>query len=89
MHAFDVSEADFATYDGVLQLGLPPWRIDIINRADGITFDEAVAAGTTILVEGRDIPVIGLEALLKNKRACARPKDLLDVAALQKAKYRR
>lgn len=37
---FDVSEADFAKYDGVLQIGLPPRRIDILNRADGITFDQ-------------------------------------------------
>lgn len=26
---FEVSEADFASYDGVLQIGLPPRRIDI------------------------------------------------------------
>jgi hypothetical protein len=39
------SEADFATYEGVLQIGLPPRRIDVLNRADGITFDEAVSAG--------------------------------------------
>jgi hypothetical protein len=24
IHSFDVAEADFATYDGVLQIGLPP-----------------------------------------------------------------
>ena len=34
---FEVSETDFATYDGVLQIGLPPRRIDILNRATGIT----------------------------------------------------
>jgi hypothetical protein len=42
---FEVGEADFATYEGVLQIGLPPRRIDVLNRADGITFDEAVSAG--------------------------------------------
>ncbi len=41
---FEVAEADFATYDGVLQIGLPPRRIDILNRADGISFDEAIDA---------------------------------------------
>jgi len=34
-------------------------------------------------VDGRPIPVIGREALLRNKRAAARPKDLLDVEALE------
>jgi len=80
---FEVGEADFATYDGVLQIGLPPRRIDILNRADGITFEEAIDARESIEVEGRRIPVIGLAALLKNKRAAAREQDLADVEALE------
>jgi predicted nucleotidyltransferase len=82
LEAFDVAAADFATYDGVLQIGLPPRRIDILNRADGITFDEAVADAGSFEIEGRRIPVIGLDALLKNKRAAAREQDLADVKAL-------
>jgi hypothetical protein len=27
--AFEVQAADFATYEGVLQIGLPPRRVDI------------------------------------------------------------
>lgn len=83
---FDVGEADFATYDGVLQLGVPPLRIDILNRADGITFDEAVAEGASFELDGRPIPVIGRDALLKNKRASGREQDLADLAALERAK---
>jgi hypothetical protein len=81
---FEVTEADFASYDGVLQIGLPPWRIDILNRADGITFDEAVAAGESFDLDGRRIPVIGRDALLKNKQAANRPQDLADVEALSR-----
>jgi len=80
--AFEVSEADFSTYDGVLQIGLPPRRIDILNRADGITFDEAVAAGDAFELEGRRIPIIGLDALIANKRASGREQDIADVKAL-------
>ena len=80
---FEVGEADFATYDGVLQIGLPPRRIDILNRVDGITFDEATAGQESFEVEGRRIPVIGLPALLKNKRAAAREQDLADIKALE------
>jgi len=82
LSAFEVQAADFATYDGVLQIGLPPRRIDILNRADGITFDEAVAEGSSFALEGRKIPVIGRAALFKNKRAVARLQDLADVEAL-------
>lgn len=79
---FEVTEADFATYDGVLQIGLPPRRIDVLNRADGVTFDEAAAAGDSFELEGRRVPVIGFEALLANKRAAAREQDVADVKAL-------
>ena len=83
LSAFAVEAADFATYDGVLQIGLPPRRIDILNRADGIRFDEAIADGEAFELGGRRIPVIGRAALLKNKRAAGRPQDLADVAALE------
>src|SRR5688500_1038918 len=32
LEIFDVEEKDFATYDGVLQIGIPPRRIDLLNR---------------------------------------------------------
>jgi len=80
---FEVSELDFATYEGVLQIGMPPRRIDLLNRASAVTFDEAVAEGRSFDLEGRRIPVIGLEPLLRNKRAAARAQDLADVAALE------
>jgi predicted nucleotidyltransferase len=79
---FDVSAKDFATYDGMLQIGLPPRRVDIINRADGISFEEAVAEGSSFTLEGRRIPVIGRAALIKNKRAAGRAQDAADVEVL-------
>jgi len=84
LSAFQIGEADFATYDGVLQMGIPPLRIDILNRADGITFDEAIAEGSSFEIDGRRIPVIGRSALLKNKRAAGREQDLADLRALER-----
>ena len=86
LSAFEVGETDFATYDGVLQIGVPPLRIDILNRADGITFDEAIVEGSLFELDGRAIPVIGRSALLKNKRAAGREQDLADVKALERVK---
>lgn len=81
--SFAVSAEDFTTYAGVLQIGLPPRRIDIINRASGISFDDAVAARDSVEIDGRQIPVIGLDALLQNKRASGRAQDVADVEALE------
>jgi hypothetical protein len=88
LESFEVSEEDFATYDGVLQIGLPPRRIDILNRASGISFDDAIASGDTFELEGRQIPIIGLGALLENKRAAGRAQDLADIEALELARNR-
>lgn len=84
LQAFAVNEGDFASYDGVLQIGLPPLRIDIINKASGITFDEAITDAIKLNVDGREIPIIGLAPLLKNKVASGRPQDLADVDALMR-----
>jgi len=88
LEAFDVAEADFAEYDGLLQIGLPPRRIDILNRADGVTFDEAIADGDAFELDGRNIPIIGLAALLRNKRAAGRAQDHADIQALAAAARR-
>ena len=83
LSSFQVNAADFASYSGVLQIGLPPRRIDVLNRADGITFDEAVAEGASFTLDGRKIPVIGRAALIKKKRAAGRAQDLADIQAIE------
>jgi hypothetical protein len=86
LSAFAVQVDDFSTYDGVLQIGLPPYRIDILNRVQGVTFDEVVADGETFDIAGRAIPIIGRDALLKNKRAVGRTQDIADVEALERGR---
>jgi hypothetical protein len=83
LDAFEVDAEDFAAYNGVLQIGLPPRRVDILNRADGITFDEAIAEGASFTLEGRRIPVIGRAALIKNKRSAGRAQDIADIQAIE------
>lgn len=77
-----VGQEDFETPGTVVQLGVPPIRIDLITEASGISFDEALDGHETLIVEGRRIPVIARAPLLKNKRASGRMQDLADVEAL-------
>jgi len=81
---FDVAENDFIDYGGVLQLGMPPQRIDIINRITGVTYDEACIDSEAFELNGRTIRIIGLTALLKNKLATGRDQDLLDAKMLSR-----
>ena len=80
-----ISESDFATAGTVVQLGVPPVRIDLITEASGITFAEAMQDHGVLEIDGTRIPVIGREALLRNKRAAARPQDIADVDALSRS----
>ena len=66
----------------LLQMGEPPWRIDLNTELTGITFAEGWAGHPTVRLADVDVPVIAWEALVKNKRATGRPKDLLDLALL-------
>jgi hypothetical protein len=81
--AHGITARDFETPGTVYQIGLPPRRIDVLTEISGVAFDEAWATKTSVTVGGRSFYVLGREALLTNKRAAGRPKDLLDVAALE------
>jgi hypothetical protein len=78
-----VSRDDLRTVDTVVQLGLPPNRIDVLTSITGIPeFSEAWDTRVEHELRGRPIPFLGRDALLRNKRASGRRKDLADVEAL-------
>jgi hypothetical protein len=73
---------DFESWDKVIQLGVPPVRVDIITSITGVSWEEAFSGR----VEGKygNVPVhyIGREHFISNKRALGRKKDLADLEAL-------
>jgi hypothetical protein len=78
-----VDRNDFIRPATVVQLGLPPNRIDILTGITGITdFEEAWVARTEREIGNHMIPFIGCETLIANKRAAGRLKDLADIEAL-------
>lgn len=77
-----ISVADFAAPDRVIQIGLPPRRIDVLTGISGVTFDLAWERREVFPFSGLSVPVLGRADLLVNKRAAGRPKDLADIAAL-------
>ena len=67
----------------VVQVGLPPNRIDLLTTLSGLgDFASASQGQVRYAVRGRPIPFLGREALIQNKRAAGRTKDLADVEAL-------
>jgi hypothetical protein len=73
----------------ILQFGVVPNRIDLINDIDGVTFAEAWPNRLTLSlpVAGQTVEVllIGLGDLIKNKAATNRPKDDDDLRFLRRA----
>jgi len=65
-----------------LELGRPPNQIHVLTRISGVTFDEALADHVPAAYGTVPVRYIGRDALIRNKLAAARPKDLADVAAL-------
>jgi hypothetical protein len=79
-----MTEADFV--DGTtFQIGQPPDRIDILQKIDGVTFDEARQNRVEGTLDG-EIPaqVISRDDLIRNKLASGREQDLLDVKTLRR-----
>ena len=82
---FDLTLADLSHEGTVFQLGVPPRRIDILTSIDGVDFDTAWKTRTVGIVDTVEIPVLDRAALLRNKRAAGRPKDLVDVQIIEAA----
>ena len=81
--AHGIEAAAFETPDVVYQLGLPPRRIDLLTSISGVAFEEAIGTAVVLEIAGLRVPFLGREALLRNKRAAGRDKDLLDVKLLE------
>jgi len=80
--SLDISAADFEQPNRVVQLGVPPVRIDLVTSITGVDWDTA-DAGKASGAYG-DVPVyyLGRREFAANKRATGRLKDLADLEAL-------
>jgi hypothetical protein len=80
--SLDLTAEDFQKPGSVVQLGVPPVRIDIITSIPGVVWQEADKGKNEGLYG--DVPVyfLGREQLVANKRATGRKKDLADLESL-------
>lgn len=80
--ALGLEVADFDHPDSIVQLGYPPYRIDILTSIDGVEFDGAWSRRLSVDAGGVPLVVIGRDDLLRNKIAADRPQDRADVERL-------
>lgn len=67
----------------VFQMGVAPYRIDVLRSISGVSFDEAWESRVTQSFGGQEVGFLSKSLLIENKRASGRAKDLADVEELE------
>lgn len=88
LQAHGVTPEDFAEPGAVYQIGLPPFRIDILTLISGVSYDEATQDAVDGHLGAEVVRYIGIEAMIRNKRSAGRTKDLADAEALEEIRAR-
>ena len=83
VEALGVTQDDLHRPGTVVQLGLPPRRIDLLTRITGVEFGDAWERRIDHDIEGRPVAYLGLADLIANKRATGRAQDLVDASLLE------
>ena len=83
MEGTGIYEKDFLTDGRIIQLGVSPVRIDIINSIDGVEFSDAYPRLEKVRFGSTTANFISREDLIKNKSASNRKKDQADLEELQ------
>lgn len=91
LEAFGIGRSFYGIDDlldstALIQFGRYPYRVDLLNSIEGVTFEEAYPNRVYFQYGNRSIPFIGLQELLTNKSKISRKKDRLDVKNLTKKK---
>ncbi|MCA8953720.1 MAG: nucleotidyltransferase [Planctomycetes bacterium] len=73
---------DFTDPDQVVQLGVPPVRVDLLTGLSGTTWELAYDGSETSDYDGVLVRVISKSAFIANKRATSRPRDLADLESI-------
>ena len=82
VETLEVTQQDLARPDVVVQIGLPPRRIDILTDLTGVDFASAWVELVGQEIGDLEVPFLGRASLIQNKRVTGRLKDLADLEAL-------
>jgi len=77
-----LQQDDFEQPEQVIQLGVPPVRIDLVTSLSGVRWQDAWPNRAVGDYGGVPVGFIGRSEFIANKRAVGRHKDLADIEAL-------
>jgi hypothetical protein len=79
-----ISHDAFARPRSIVEMGVEPIKIQLMNFADGLDFEAAFARRKILEIEGIEVSVVSKDDLIQNKKTVGRHKDLADVERLEK-----
>jgi hypothetical protein len=77
-----LSNQDFEEADRVVQLGVPPVRVNIMTSITGVSWEEVSEGKSTGVYGDLEVSFIGRLQFVRNKKATGRKRDLADLEAL-------
>jgi len=80
--SLDLAKEDFCKKNKIIQLGYEPVRIDIITSLKGCSFKEVWSSKTRGTYGKKRVFFVGLDTLIKNKKASNRKQDRIDLDIL-------
>ena len=84
-----ITPKDFSRKGSFIQLGVEPVRVDLITSIVGVSFEQAWMNRRRGRYGKTEAFFIGLDDLIKNKQACGRKQDFVDLEILRRAKKKR
>jgi hypothetical protein len=73
---------DFKVADRVVQLGVPPVRVDLITSISGVSWEEAASGSVETRYGNVPVRILGREEFIRNKKAVGRARDMADIEAI-------
>jgi hypothetical protein len=77
-----ITSEDFLHPDHVIQLGVPPVRVDLLTSITGVSWEEAFAGRVKGTYGDVEVYYIGRDEFISNKKATGRKRDLADLESL-------
>lgn len=72
----------FTDPKGMIRMGVPPLRLEVLKEIDGVSFEDCYQRRIVEILDEVEVSIISLRDLRKNKEASGRHKDIADLENL-------
>ena len=89
MASMQILIEDLLNKESVIQLGMPPNRIDILTDLETLDFETCYDQKEIMNLDGLEIAFLDFDSLIQSKLAAGRPQDKVDAKKLKERKSKK